>query len=65
MIRQNEQPKPMPDTARPQHAPADPRGGFRSNPAFEMKGMIDNGGCWDSDEGECDNRFFDPNQGRG
>ena len=37
--------------------PADPRGGFRHNPEFEIVGSIDNGGTWSSKTGNTRNRF--------
>jgi hypothetical protein len=37
--------------------PADPRGGFKSNPEFEIMGRIDNGGTWSSSKGNTRPRF--------
>jgi hypothetical protein len=46
------------DWQRPDIAvPADPRGGFKSNPEFQIDGRIDNGNIWSSTEGNQRNRF--------
>lgn len=64
MIRQTSSKKPMPDDCRPQRAPVDPRGNHTGDPNFQVVGIFDNGGHWDSDAGEQDSRFFDPTFGR-
>jgi hypothetical protein len=38
-------------------APSDPRGGFGSDPEFQIMGSIDNGGTWSRHEGVTRNRF--------
>jgi hypothetical protein len=46
------------DWQRPDIAtPADPCGGFKLNPEFEISGSIDNGNIWSSTDGNRRNRF--------